>query len=180
MPDGTPDPIANLRGDLASTAAALVAELEGLGRIIADARAEVAALRADESAESFIPSATDELAAIVEHTAKATHEILDTCEQLENMAKEAPGLADRIGDATTRIYEACAFQDITGQRIAKVVSALQAIEARIGRARTRLLLREAGAPLTEAQAKTPEQGLLNGPALPGAGISQSAIDALFD
>jgi chemotaxis protein CheZ len=178
MPDGTPDSMANLRGDLASTAAALVAELEGLGRIIADARAEVAALRLDDTADDFIPTATDELAAIVDHTAKATHEIIDTCEQLERMADEAPQLAERIGVATTRIYEACAFQDITGQRIAKVVTALQAIEARIGRARNGLIPRLPAA--TALPEKTSDEKLLNGPQLPGAGISQSDIDALFD
>ena len=31
----------------------------------------------------------------------------------------------------TRIYEACSFQDITGQRIGKVVTALKAIEGRV-------------------------------------------------
>ena len=70
------DAIAGLRGDLTATAASLLQELEGLGRIIATARAEVAALRADGIDESVIPSATDELAAIVSHTAQATHEIL--------------------------------------------------------------------------------------------------------
>jgi chemotaxis protein CheZ len=166
--------LAGLRGDLTSTAASLLAELEGLGRIIAEARAQVVALGADETASSFIPTATDELAAIVEHTAAATHEILDTCEALENLAPRMPEEAAALQAATTRIYEACAFQDITGQRIAKVVSALHAIEERITRARERAMVRaEAAVPAAPPQ-------LLNGPQLPGAGISQSDIDRLFD
>ncbi|MFC4170374.1 protein phosphatase CheZ [Teichococcus aestuarii] len=169
------DAIAGLRGDLTATAASLLQELEGLGRIIATARAEVAALRADGIDESVIPSATDELAAIVSHTAQATHEILDACEQLETMAGAAPAQAEALVAATTRIYEACAFQDITGQRIAKVVTALQAIEQRIGR--TRASFAEEAQLLRQAP---PSTGLLNGPQLPGNAISQSAIDALFD
>ena len=39
--------------------------------------------------------------------------------------------AAKLQDATTRIYEACSFQDITGQRITKVVAALKAIEAKV-------------------------------------------------
>ena len=38
----------------------------------------------------------------------------------------------KLQDATTRIYEACGFQDITGQRITKVVNTLKIIEAKVG------------------------------------------------
>jgi chemotaxis protein CheZ len=161
--------------DLGATVAALMHELETLGRIIEDARAEVAALRADDDAPD-IPSATDELAAIVSHTAQATHEIIDSCERLEEVsARIGSEHAVPMEGAITRIYEACSFQDITGQRIAKVVAALQAIERRVTKAREDLPPRPS---LTQA-AEKPVQ-LLNGPQLPGNGISQSAIDALFD
>ena len=39
--------------------------------------------------------------------------------------------AQMLQDATTKIYEACSFQDITGQRITKVVAALKAIDAKV-------------------------------------------------
>ena len=39
--------------------------------------------------------------------------------------------ATKLQDATTRIYEACSFQDITGQRITKVVTTLKTIEAKV-------------------------------------------------
>lgn len=174
MPDTGPASIAELRGGLAATVSSLLAELEGLGRIISDARAEVAALRSDDVAEAAIPVATDELAAIVSHTAQATHEILDSCEKLEALKPSDAAVAQALAEQTTRIYEACAFQDITGQRIAKVVAALQTIESRIGRARAGV------APGAAAAAPASQPSLLNGPQLPGAGISQSDIDALFD
>ncbi|NGM21738.1 hypothetical protein G3576_17070 [Roseomonas stagni] len=171
MPDQGP-PVA-IRGDLDTTVRSLMSELDALSRIIADARQEVAALRADDSDIADIPGATDELAAIVSHTAQATHEILDSCEALETVsARVGDADAEVLQGAITRIYEACSFQDITGQRIAKVVAALQAVERRIARARQGLPDR---LPIVAATAS-----LLNGPQLPGNGISQSAIDALFD
>jgi chemotaxis protein CheZ len=172
MPD-TPLPVAP-RGDLDSTVRSLMSELDALSRIIADARQEVAALRADDSEMADIPGATDELAAIVSHTAQATHEILDSCEALETVAgRVGEEDASVLEDAITRIYEACSFQDITGQRIAKVVAALQAVERRIARARQDI-------PASLPERLPPAASLLNGPQLPGNGISQSAIDALFD
>ncbi len=171
MPDQAP-PVA-IRGDLDTTVRSLMSELDALSRIIADARQEVAALRADDSDAADIPGATDELAAIVSHTAQATHEILDSCEALETVAARVGDAdADMLSHAITRIYEACSFQDITGQRIAKVVAALQAVERRIARARQGLPDR--------IPAIVAATALLNGPQLPGNGISQSAIDALFD
>jgi chemotaxis protein CheZ len=172
MADVADKSIAGLRGDLAATAASLVNELESLGRIISDTRAQVTALRSAESAGAFIPTATDELAAIVQHTAAATHEIIDTCEALETLATQVPEASGVLQAATTRIYEACAFQDITGQRIAKVVAALQAIEARVSRTRELVV--------TEPEPEPETKSLLNGPQAPGAGVSQSDIDALFD
>src|SRR3546814_20665853 len=43
----------------------------------------------------------------------------------------APEVAGPITDAVTRVYEACNFQDITGQRITKIVKALQHIETKV-------------------------------------------------
>ena len=173
MPDRYPDDLVMLREGLDSTVTSLMAELDALSRIIADARLEVAALRAEDSDAADIPAASDELAAIVSHTAQATHEIIDSCESLEAVAGRVDAAdSGRMQDAITRIYEACSFQDITGQRIAKVVAALQAIESRIARARQGMPARAPVAPAVPS--------LLNGPQLPGNGISQSAIDALFD
>ncbi|MBP0447461.1 hypothetical protein J8J14_22120 [Roseomonas sp. SSH11] len=177
MPENSDISIAHLRGDLTATAASLLQELDSLGRIISTARAEVVALRAEGLDQSVIPSATDELAEIVSHTAQATHDILDACEQLEALQGVPPDKAETLMTATTRIYEACAFQDITGQRIAKVVTALQLIEARISKARACFVPDPTSSHQVEPAMSTV---LLNGPQLPGNAISQSAIDALFD
>ncbi|MFT8245283.1 protein phosphatase CheZ [Roseomonas sp. BN140053] len=173
--------LASMSGDITVTEAALLAELEALGRTVADAKAEIAALRVDDINSSHIPTATDELDAVVEHTATATNEILDTCESLERLALSLTGeAAATVEAAVTRIYEACSFQDITGQRIGKVVTALKAIEARVQEVSSRY---GGSAPAAPAQpvpsGRTEGERLANGPQLPGAGSSQAEIDALL-
>ncbi len=189
MPDGTPGDdrieaavravLGSMAGDLTAREAALLAELEALGRTIVRAKAEIAALSVDDITGAHIPSATDELDAIVGHTAEATNEILDCCEVLERLQSEVPeAAATALQGAVTRIYEACSFQDITGQRIGKVVSALKAIEARVEAA----VANASGRPATPPPAAAPRtegQELANGPQLPGGGTSQAEIDRLL-
>ena len=170
--------LGSLAGDLTAAEAALLAELEDLGRTVACAKQEIARLKVDDITDRHIPGATDELDAIVQHTAHATNEILDCCEALE-------GLGPRIGQeeaqtlqgVTTRIYEACSFQDITGQRIGKVVAALKAIEARVASITGRYM--EGREPPAPAAPPTEGVRLAEGPQLPGAGISQADIDRLL-
>lgn len=173
--------LGSLAGDLTTTEATLLAELEALGREVRRAKTEIAALRVDDINVSHIPRATDELDAVVEHTANATNEILDVCEGLEAMqARVPPEEREELAAAVTRIYEACGFQDITGQRIGKVVSALKAIEARVAAVTARFSsgadaarLPEVTAPVTEGRA------LANGPQLPSLASSQQEIDRLL-
>jgi chemotaxis protein CheZ len=107
--------LSTMSGDLSGPETSLLAEVEALGRTIACAKAEIAALRVDDITDNHIPFATDELDAIVEHTATATNAILNSCETLDDVAGSLAGEpAAKLQDATTRIYEACSFQDITG------------------------------------------------------------------
>lgn len=193
MPDGMPaDPIeravrevlGSLAGDLTANEAALLAELEALGSEVARAKREVAALRVDDINASHIPAATDELDAVVEHTAAATNEILDACETLERLAPKLRASAhrDALGAAVTRIYEACSFQDITGQRIGKVVAALKAIESRVAAVTARFGAgSDAASPPPDPERPDLSEGqrLANGPQLPAAASSQEEIDRLL-
>src|SRR5579859_2322799 len=124
--------LSTLSGDLSAQETSLLAEVEELGKTISSAKAEIAALRVDDITQAHIPFATDELDAIVDHTATATNAILSSCETLDDVAGSLSGEpAAKLQDATTRIYEACSFQDITGQRITKVVGTLKTIEAKV-------------------------------------------------
>ena len=171
--------LSTLSGDLSAQETSLLAEVEALGHTIARAKVEIAALRVDDITDNHIPFATDELDAIVDHTATATNAILSSCETLDEVARSLTGEpATRLQDATTRIYEACSFQDITGQRINKVVGTLKTIEAKVvqivatfGNGDRETLDEFAGAATDAA--------LLNGPQHPAVAMDQSDIDKLL-
>jgi chemotaxis protein CheZ len=175
--------LASMEGDLTATESALLGEVAELGRTIAAAKAEIAALRVNDINVDHIPSATDELDAIVVHTAKATEVILETCETLDRVAGELSeatqrDLSAQLQEATTRIYEACGFQDITGQRITKVVATLKTIEAKVAHIIAAFGDRrhDEPDPLPEVP---PLEALMHGPQLPTKAMDQSDIDKLL-
>ena len=186
-PGSDPDMVADvvrailttMSGDLTAKETSLLTEVESLGRTIASAKAEIAALRVDDITASDIPFATDELDAIIAHTASATHAILESCETLDVVAGGLTGdSAAKLQDATTRIYEACSFQDITGQRITKVVNTLKSIEDKVGQL-VATFGHSSGDAMATADATRGEHALLNGPQLPTVAMGQSEIDRLL-
>jgi len=175
--------LTTMRGDLTATDTSLLHEIEELGRTIAAARAEIAALQVDDITASHIPSATDELDAIVAHTATATDSILEVCETLDNVAaKLDDDAAGVLQDATTRIYEACSFQDITGQRITKVVATLKAIDVKVAHIIAAFAPEDGEMPPPPVMAAPPAPGKnppAVGPQLPGSAMDQTDIDRLL-
>jgi chemotaxis protein CheZ len=176
--------LATMEGDLSATETTLLGEVAELGRTIAAAKAEIAALRMDDINASHIPSATDELDAIVAHTAVATESILETCETLDRVAGKLSAdtqgeLSALLQDATTRIYEACSFQDITGQRITKVVTTLKTIEAKVAHIIAAFGDRRRGGEPLPLPDEPPAEDLLHGPQLPANAMDQTDIDKLL-
>lgn len=166
-------------GDISAGDLRLYRELEDLAGYIHSARAEIAALRPSEIKTDFIPTATDELDAIVGATEAATNLILDAAERLEGLSPVLdPEVAERVMEITTAIYESCNFQDLTGQRITKVVKMLKEIETRVEN-----LVKIFGAEVDDTTKKSKEivtdQDLLNGPQLPDAAPDQAEIDRLL-
>ena len=95
-------------------------------------------------------------------------------------APEASAIAAEIGKQATEIMTACSFQDLTGQRISKVVNALRYIETRINAMIEIWGIDEAARVAATAPADNrPDAHLLNGPQLEGA-ADQSEIDSLFE
>src|SRR5262249_17100840 len=85
----------------------LVPVLENLSRFMRQARSEISALRKPGSQSDLFSVATDELEEIVAETAKATNAIMAATESIAVEARDLPeAQADRLIDATTRIYEA--------------------------------------------------------------------------
>jgi hypothetical protein len=110
-------------------------DLVDLAGIIARTRSEIAAIQPEGS--SNIGHATNELDAIVDTTERATSDILSSAEQTQEIAwtlRERgvdPAMCDQIDALVTEIYTACSFQDLTGQRIRKVIDALRFLERRL-------------------------------------------------
>ena len=119
----------------------------------------------------------DELEEIITETARAAGSIMDAAEAIESVAATlGPPANGALMEAVTKIYEASAFQDITGQRITKVVGVLLSLEVKLAS------LTEAFGSLPEPPVDGPlgDQALLNGPQLKKNASSQSDIDALFE
>jgi len=108
-------------------------EIRGLLAYIKKAKAEIEAIEPHKIRTQDIPGATDELDAVVGATEDATDRILDAAEDMEKLAGQVDGdTAEKLKGVATKIYEASNFQDLTGQRITKVVNILQHIEGKIG------------------------------------------------
>lgn len=177
----------SLQGELTQTDIQLYTELASLAKFIDTAKQDIAALRPDEVRDEYIPTASDELDAIVEATAEATNTIMDCAEAIEGVAEQIdPEQSEQLINQTTMIFEACGFQDITGQRITKVVKALQGIDEKVhrlvdafGHEIERI---KAAQPKTEAPKAVEDiadEDLLNGPQLQSEANSQEEIDALL-
>lgn len=155
-------------------------ELLELKDIIENLRSQLHSAEPDQIGQNFIPSAQDELDAVVGATEKATETIMDSCEQILNVTKDgSPLLAQQVENYVVKIFEACTFQDITGQRIKKVTTSLKKIDEKINQVLQALEgeLLDARAPSATNAPET--TSLLNGPALPGNAISQDEIDKLL-
>ena len=171
--------LTTISDDLTTKESSLLREVEELGQMIANTKSEIAALRVDDITDHDIPFATDELDAIVEHTAHATDAILESCEMLDEVATTVSGeAAAKLQAATTKIYEACSFQDITGQRITKVVTTLKTIESKVAHIIGTFGATAAGTRVLAGHVAT-DADLLNGPQLPAHAMDQSDIDKLL-
>lgn len=157
-------------------------ELGAMAREIASMKADLSSLNLAGMRTAQIPAAGRELDAIVEATEEATNTIMSSAEAI--MAAdpdEIDAFQCLVGEKVIDIFQACSFQDITGQRIAKVVATLNALDRRISSLVDRLKLMDVGEAEVE---ETPEEKrarelLLHGPQLNGQGVSQDEIDALF-
>jgi len=157
----------------------ILGEFRYIADFIQKARDEISGLQANEIKNDRIPGASLELDAVVRDTERATEAIMAEAENL--MAAEPTDLAAYKADveaAMLRIFEACSFQDLTGQRVNKVISTLRHIEERVTKFANALGVTDA--PSEESAEEARKRALLlNGPAVNGPSTSQDDIDALF-
>jgi len=123
-----------------------------------------------------------ELEEVVDSTERATQQVLAAAEEIDQVAnnlvaalngKFEQGLARDIQDLVIKIFEACNFQDLTGQRIAKVLATLNFVEDHVTR-----VLEEIKNPTAARRAGAQ---YLHGPRLEtdGGHASQADIDEMF-
>jgi chemotaxis protein CheZ len=162
-------------------------ELEAIRSAITRNMRELSILINDGN-ERRMTRAAGELGAAVGGMETATQKILASAEVIDDCARALAaalsngyhhGLTEDMQDHVVRIYEACNFQDLAGQRIGKVVAMLVMIEERL----MAMIERNCRASGQSAKAAKPSSAgdLINGPRLDGADghASQHDIDAMF-
>jgi chemotaxis protein CheZ len=158
-------------------------ELRDIANYIETMKSEIGVFQVNDLKESRIPAAGEELDAIIKATEEATNTIMESAEALMAAeAKDVKAYQALVNDHVMKIFEACSFQDITGQRVAKVVETLQMIEARVGRFAEAVNAKDVAGFLDEqeaSRAKRKEKLLLNGPQLKGHAIDQKKVDDMF-
>ncbi len=163
-------------------------ELKLLSKALDDTKKEIAGLRYSAVHGDRIVSMNHQLDAIIDAAEDATNTILSAAEIIDNDLQKLQQKAsdeddivmfESLGEEVIKIYEACNFQDLTGQRITKVIDTLKHVEERVDAMIVGLGGGETDfAELVEPEAE--EDSELEGPQRSGEGISQEDIDALFD
>jgi chemotaxis protein CheZ len=149
---------------------------------------ELAALHMAAVGESGSARMIRQLDAVAENAERATKQILDAAEAIDDSTntlsaslkhEQELSLALDIQDNVLRIFEACNFQDLSGQRIAKVLATLKFVEQRIAH-----MVEVWGGieALKDFAPDAAERGTqLHGPKLDGdeGHASQEDVDAMF-
>lgn len=163
----------------ASPSPSLVHELVEIADYIAGLREAIGLLRANELTRDRIPMVHEELGQVVTATAGATNTIMEAAEAILGLPDA--GYREGVEARIFTIFEACAFQDLTGQRIAKVAEAMSQLEGRLSRFAAAVKARDAGGidPEESERRMRAELLMLNGPQADGPATPQDAIDALF-
>jgi chemotaxis protein CheZ len=171
----------------------LKVELDLIHDAINRTKREIAVLHGKSFSGDEMAKVNGELGAVVGGTEEATQQILEAAEAIDQAASaitkvNSPDqlklLSEEILERVVSIFEACNFQDLTGQRISKVMTTMKFIENHI------TVMMDIWGGVDEIKAHAPpivdtregDAKLLNGPKLdddPGH-ASQDDIDALFN
>jgi chemotaxis protein CheZ len=171
----------------------LKVELDLIHDAISRTKREIAVLHGKSFNGEEMAKVNGELGAVVGGTEQATQQILEAAEAIDQAASaiakitspdQQRALSEEIGERVVSIFEACNFQDLTGQRISKVMGTMKFIEQHIN------AMMEIWGGVDAIKAHAPahvdtregDDKLLNGPKLDGdAGhASLDDFDALFN
>lgn len=177
--------LADLRGFVDRRIAELSAELhasvqmadmteEKLSRELALVHERIAGLVAMPTASTR--SSGVELEAVVMATEAAANTIMEAAEAIQDWISTGardPAAIDALAEKVNSIFEACSFQDVTGQRIRRAIQHLQQVETMLERI----------APMPSAgpavQVRT-AASTVSASAITQVDMAQAEIDALLD
>ncbi|MBR1125757.1 protein phosphatase CheZ [Bradyrhizobium lablabi] len=171
----------------------LKVELDLIHDAISRTKREIAVLHGKSFDGQEMAKVNGELGAVVGGTEQATQQILEATEAIDQAATAlsknvSPDqqrlLSEEIQERVISIFEACNFQDLTGQRISKVMTTMKFIEQHI----YEMMEIWGGVDAIKAHAvpivdtREGDAKLLNGPKLDGdvGHASQDDIDAMFN
>jgi chemotaxis protein CheZ len=171
----------------------LKVELDLIHDAISRTKREIAVLHGNSFNGEEMAKVNGELGAVVGGTEQATQQILEAAEAIDQAATalskvtspdQQKLLSEEIQERVVSIFESCNFQDLTGQRINKVMTTMKFIENHI----TVMMDIWGGVDAIKAHAlpivdtREGDARLLNGPKTEGdvGHVSQDDIDALFD
>jgi chemotaxis protein CheZ len=168
-------------------------ELDLIHDAISRTKREIAVLHGKSFNGDEMAKVNGELGAVVGGTEQATQQILEATEAIDQAAtalsknispEQQKLLSEEIQERVVSIFEACNFQDLTGQRISKVMNTMKFIEQHINE----MMNIWGGVDAIKAHAppivdtREGDAKLLNGPKLDGdvGHASQDDIDAMFN
>ena len=170
----------------------LKVELDLIHDAINRTKREIAVLHGKSFNGEEMARVNGELGAVVGGTEEATQQILEAAESIDQSASaltkvsspdQQRRLSEEIQERVISIFEACNFQDLTGQRIKKVMATMKFIEGHIN------VMMDIWGGVDAIKAHAPpivdtregDDRLLNGPKLNDdiGHASQDDIDALF-
>ncbi len=167
---------------------ALKKELLGLFGHMQKIRKELSLLKGPDPSGCF-GSMSEQLDAIVEATEGATNSIMESVEGIDTLMAEARGycsggkmgeIFDQVCNHVNTVFEACSFQDITGQRVNKVVNSVKFLEERVNAVVFAWGREELNHVVVEIKEdRDPDKKLMHGPQLKGQGISQEEVDKML-
>jgi chemotaxis protein CheZ len=179
--------LAVLRPQRQQESGGVLAELVAMSEAIARTRREIAQITPARKLDAHLTNATEELDNVVGATEAATSEILQAAEEIQEVAwtlRERGNeveLCDMLDQRATEIYTACSFQDITGQRTAKVVQTLRFIEQRINAMIEIWGVDDIVPRLAAIESMAEEdQHLLDGPQRGGHALKQDDVDLMLE
>lgn len=175
--------IRSMKSFIDSLDSAVYKEFRDIAKYIQNTKTEIGHLQANDMRVKHIPEAGLELGAVVTSTEDATTKIMEYAEAvLDADSSDVEAYQQLVNDKMMLIFEACSFQDLTGQRISKVVETLEYIDTRISRFASAIGAEDSKASVSAKEKKREKRKkdqILNGPAHEGEGVNQDEIDALL-